>query len=79
MFSDVVSGRASVGAENTVLFESNSGGLVRDVEGWMANPDENFGWILIADESRPKTAIRFASRENSRAEPRPKLSFSIQR
>ncbi len=79
VFSDVVSGSASVGAENTVLFESNSGGLERDVEGWMANPEENFGWILIGDESRPKTAIRFASRENSRAEFRPALSFSIDR
>ena len=38
--------------------------LVGDVQGWVNNPQSNFGWILIGDdESTPFTARRFGSRE----------------
>jgi hypothetical protein len=37
--------------------------LVRDVESWMENPESNFGWILIGDETDLQTVQVFSSRE----------------
>jgi len=38
--------------------------LVGDVQGWVNNPQSNFGWMLISDdETTPFTARRFGSRE----------------
>lgn len=43
-------------------------GLVADVQHWMANPEQNFGWLLKAeDESIAQTARQFASRETTNA------------
>ena len=47
--------------------------LVADVEGWLAAPASNFGWIVIGDESRRITAKRFDSREITDAGRRPTL------
>ncbi len=44
---------------------SSSTGLVADIEHWLSHPDENFGWILIGDESATATAKRFNSRQNA--------------
>ena len=38
--------------------------LVDDVRRWLRKPDQNFGWILIGDESVSQTVKRFSSREN---------------
>ena len=48
--------------------------MVADVRDWLANPSENFGWILIGDESGPITTKRFDSRENAVADNRPRLT-----
>jgi hypothetical protein len=48
-------------------------GLIADVSHWLANPAENFGWILIGDEATAGSARRFASREHATAEIRPRL------
>jgi hypothetical protein len=37
--------------------------LVNDVESWVANPAENFGWVLIGDENTPQSVQAFSSRE----------------
>ena len=36
--------------------------LVLDVQSWINDPSENFGWALVGDESSSRTAKRFASR-----------------
>ena len=41
----------------------SSSGLVADVQTWLDNPNTNFGWILIGDETRFASARRFGSRE----------------
>ena len=41
--------------------------MATDVEAWIANPDENFGWMMIGDEQVDGTAKRFNSRENDDA------------
>ena len=41
-----------------------SSGLLNDLQGWLQNPEQNFGWVLISQsESVPATARRFGSRE----------------
>jgi hypothetical protein len=44
-----------------------------DVATWLADPDMNFGWILLGDEIDDKTARRMSSRENRNESERPKL------
>lgn len=41
-----------------------SSGLLDDLQGWLQNPELNFGWVLISQsENVPATARRFGSRE----------------
>lgn len=50
--------------------------LTADVQAWLDNPTENFGWILIGDESTEITSKRFDSRENTVAANRPALAVT---
>lgn len=47
--------------------------MVADVQSWLDAPAGNFGWAIIADESRFPTAKRFDSRQNPNASVRPAL------
>ena len=38
-------------------------GATADVQSWLDNPSQNFGWILLMDEVLPSTARRINSRE----------------
>jgi hypothetical protein len=44
-----------------------------EVQLWLDNPDSNFGWILIGNESQSITAKRFDTRENGIVGNRPVL------
>ena len=46
--------------------------MVADVQGWRDDPANNFGWIVIGDESEDRTAKRFDSRQRPSTN-RPKL------
>jgi hypothetical protein len=50
--------------------------MAADVTEWLNQPDSNFGWILIGDESTMPTAKRFASRENPTESDRPVLTIT---
>jgi len=39
--------------------------MVIDVQGWLDNPGNNNGWMVIGDENNPNTTRRFGSREGS--------------
>jgi len=52
----------------------NSPTLVSDVQGWVDDPEQNFGWIFIVDESVFGGVIRFLSRESNQVDNRPKLT-----
>ena len=39
--------------------------MVADVQLWLDNPSQNFGWIVIGDETQIETAKRFATKENT--------------
>jgi len=49
--------------------------MAADVQHWLRNPDENFGWILIAGENS-RTSKRFDTRENETKALRPVLEVS---
>lgn len=59
------------------LLTWNSPTLVSDVQAWLLNPEQNFGWIFIVDESVFGGAIRFLSRESNMADNRPKLTIEF--
>jgi hypothetical protein len=71
-FSQTVSASQSV---DGIGFYSWSGaGMIADVQSWLDNPQNNFGWILIGNESVAQTAKRFDTRENTDVSFRPELS-----
>ena len=51
--------------------------LVADVQSWVDDPSQNFGWILLGDEIANSTAKRFGSRENASAPAQPQLLIDI--
>jgi spore coat protein A len=53
-----------VGNQGSYTWGSTSG-MVADVQNWLDNPAQNFGWILIGDESQIETAKQFATHENT--------------
>lgn len=50
--------------------------LTADIAAWIANPANNFGWLLTGDETNPNTAKRFNTHENTIATDRPSLSVT---
>jgi hypothetical protein len=61
-----------VGQEGVYTWRAS--GMVADVQSWVQQPANNFGWILIGDESAPRTAKRFDSRTNVTPQARPSLT-----
>ncbi|MCH2511333.1 MAG: CHRD domain-containing protein [Dehalococcoidia bacterium] len=47
--------------------------LVDDVQSWLTNPDGNYGWLVLGDESRNQTTNRFNTKENEDSESGPVL------
>ena len=75
---DYVSGPSAAAAAGTNAARVTWGGagLARDVQDWLEGRANNFGWILIGDESAATTAKRFFSSENTAvaAGQRPRLT-----
>ncbi|MFN2135246.1 MAG: ScyD/ScyE family protein [Candidatus Promineifilaceae bacterium] len=51
----------------------SSAQVTADVQEWLDNPDGNYGWLLLGDESGTTSVKRFDTRENPQEENRPKL------
>lgn len=51
--------------------------MVADVQAWLNSPKENFGWIILGDESEQATAKLFHSRESTDEAARPKLTVKF--
>jgi hypothetical protein len=58
---------ASIEATNFVA-EWTGDDLVSDVQSWINGDSENFGWILIGDETSSPSAKRYSSSNDSRAD-----------
>ena len=63
-YSGTISAATLVGATGTYNWGSTSA-MVADVQSWLDNPAQNYGWILIGNETQIETAKRFATRENT--------------
>jgi len=72
-FDSTASGTGTVAGVGVYKF-SSSGGMRNDVAEWYNNPGENFGWILIGDETTASTVKQFDSRQDTTAADRPLLS-----
>ena len=72
-YSETASVTALIGGLGTAIWPSTDA-LVADVQQWLDQPDSNFGWILIGNETAGGTAKRFDSRENPVVNLRPKLT-----
>jgi spore coat protein A len=64
-YSTVVSASTTVTGEGFYSWGSTSN-MVSDVQYWLDNPSENFGWIMIGDETVNETAKQFATKENTK-------------
>jgi hypothetical protein len=66
-------------ATTTVGFEMeyfwSSPGMVADLQGWLANPSTNFGWLVFTNENDFPSAKRFDTRENPTPANRPQLTI----
>ena len=71
-FNPTASAIQSVGGNGSYTWGSTSQ-MVADVQDWLVNPSNNFGWILIGNESTTSTAKRFDSKDNSTEANRPVL------
>lgn len=75
-FENNVSAVSSVGGSGFYSWGSTDE-MVADVQSWVDNPENNFGWILIGNEDVAKSAKRFDSRENPNGNI-PKLKVTYQ-
>jgi hypothetical protein len=62
-FSATVSASQSVGPVGQYTWSSTQ--MVADVQSWLDNPANNFGWLVLGDESTAATAKRFDTRESA--------------
>lgn len=76
-FDAASSAVTSVGGNGAYTWSSTQ--MVSDVQNWVGGAD-NFGWILVGDETTPPTAKRFSSRQNvSIPDSLPKLTVDFSR
>lgn len=75
-YASTVSAATPVGPLGTYTWGSTPQ-MVADVQSWLDDPANNFGWILMGNESIQGTAKRFNSRENLNAATRPLLTVTF--
>jgi hypothetical protein len=52
--------------------------MIADVQNWIDNPSENFGWLLMGNESSEQTSKRFDSKENITLANRPVIIITYE-
>jgi hypothetical protein len=62
-FSTTVTASQSVGPVGQYTWSSAQ--MVADVQSWLDNPGNNFGWLVLGDETMNATAKRFDTRESA--------------
>jgi hypothetical protein len=73
-FSTTVSASQSVGTLPGDFTWGSTTQMVVDVQSWLDNPNNNFGWLLLTNETVIQTARRFGSRENTIVANRPLIT-----
>ncbi len=72
-FVSTASASQAIAGTGEYTFESTNQ-LVADVQSWVDDPANNFGWILIGNEAENQTAKRFDSKDNPTADNQPVLT-----
>ncbi|ACK64627.1 conserved hypothetical protein [Rippkaea orientalis PCC 8801] len=72
-FSSRISGVTVVGDQGNYTWQSTEQ-MVKDVQDWLDNPDQNFGWLLLGNETESRTVKGFASRETIESSAQPRLT-----
>lgn len=67
---------ATLSVGGTGSYSWTSAQLVADVQGWLDQPSENFGWLLRGNEIGSSTTKRFGSQENSQG-PRLTVAYTV--
>lgn len=76
-FVSVASATAAAGRQDSVAVWSGPG-LASDVQGWIENPSDNFGWIVIsAIEGEQQRVKKFFSSEALTSRPRLTITVDI--
>jgi hypothetical protein len=75
-FSPSPSATTTVSTANTTYTWSGSG-LVADVQAWVSNPANNFGWIIRGNEAIAGMTQRFNSRQNSSQQPQLTVTYQV--
>lgn len=76
-FAPSASATSTVGATTNARWESV--GMLADVQSWLDRPSENFGWMLVGNETIQQSVKRFASKEALAAANRPRLLVNFTR
>lgn len=72
-------GSAEVTIDGLGVYTWTGDGLKADVEAWLENPETNFGWLLLGDETQNQTAKAIDTRESQTMESRPVLVIDFTR
>lgn len=70
-FAATASATVIVAEKNRLYTWGPSTVMTTDVQGWLDEPDANFGWLLLGNEDGMRTAKRFDSRQNIEGFPEP--------
>jgi len=75
-FEATASATLSVAGGGTYTWTSPE--MVADVQSWLDNPDNSFGWLIRGNESTTQTAKRFDSKDNGTLANRPVLEITYE-
>ena len=75
-FEAAASGTQTVGPLGTYTWSSTPQ-MVADVQAWLDVPANNFGWLLLGNETANATSKRFNTRENTNLATVPQLSVTF--
>lgn len=67
---------ATRNVSGVAFYTWSSAALTADVQRWLNNPSQNFGWLIFGDETAGTSAKRFDGPGNSNAANRPSLSIT---
>ena len=74
-FAGTASASQTVSGLGDVTWGSTSD-LVADVQAWLDTPGDNFGWVLLGDETKNASARKFASREANNNAPQLTITYT---
>jgi hypothetical protein len=73
-FSATTSASQSVGTVAADFTWGPTAQMIADAQSWLDDPNNNFGWLVLTDETLVQTARKFGSRENVTVANRPLLT-----